>query len=560
MNGQNLQFSAKELFVIITLFIGTIGLLSLEWYHDLKWGGGISSVGAERVQAGEIPYRDFWTMYAPGHFYLLAMLFQICGTHLMVERIAASVIFAATACSCYWVVRNLSGARWVALVCAGIFVAATLNTGYCKSLGSYPPAVFFILIAYTLMIFYYKTEKLKYLIAAGLATGTVTVFKHDVGGYTAIAIIAGLVAKHFFVPSIKVDAWHSLLLRLVAYSAGVMVIVLPILVYFAILAGPDMWQDLIIFPLTDFRYARPEGYPSLLPFGLYDPRPVRMLYNLATYLNFAIPFGLFLLGIVATGWAVVRRQPMYITFGVTFVIAFLLHHLAAHVQINTHLITISMYSSWLGGIFYKRVEPRLSSGRPLFVKLLPLALSVGWFLSLLAQPLYMDWGRYHQETATLRLAKVSRFQATPERARTLDELSAFVEAHLPPGQKLFVGLHRHDIVVIGDALIYFILNRPMATRYQELHPAIVDTAQVQQEIIADLREQNVSMILLKHIFSDEVLDVVKTKHLKNLPYIGATDLDEFIRENYMKTRKFGPYEVWVRIALTPGERLPHTLQ
>jgi len=67
----------------------------------------------------EIFYRDFWQMYAPGQFYLVALLFKIFGTHLLVELIAASIVCAAAASICYRLVFNLIGRKLAALVTGG---------------------------------------------------------------------------------------------------------------------------------------------------------------------------------------------------------------------------------------------------------------------------------------------------------------------------------------------------------------------------------------------------------------------------------------------------------
>lgn len=47
--------------------------------------------------------------------------------------------------------------------------------------------------------------------------------------------------------------------------------------------------------------------------------------------------------------------------------------------------------------------------------------------------------------------------------------------------------------------------------------------------------------------------MVKKDFLKNLPNVGATDLDEFIRKNYMQTQRFDIYEVWLRKGTTVAE-------
>ena len=47
---------------------------------------GLVLVGADRVLRGEMPYRDFWTLYGPGSYYLLAGLYRLFGEFALVER------------------------------------------------------------------------------------------------------------------------------------------------------------------------------------------------------------------------------------------------------------------------------------------------------------------------------------------------------------------------------------------------------------------------------------------------------------------------------------------
>jgi 4-amino-4-deoxy-L-arabinose transferase-like glycosyltransferase len=483
-------------------------------------------------------------MYAPGQFYLQALLFRVFGSHLLVNVVAASVLCSAAASACYWLVLNLIGRRKAALVCAVIFLAATYRTGYFKHLGSYQPAIFLILVSFTLMVLYYRSENLTKLFAAGLATGAVAIFKHDVGGYTAIAIIAGLLVHQLLKPVMTPFQRRPLVLKLAVYSAGITVIASPVLIYFAIFAGPDMLRDLIIFPLTDFRFARPEGYPSLLPFWIYDKSPLMMSYKFLKYVIFTLPFLLFLSGLVAIRMAARQGRMNYVAASVMLSVGYLLHYSAAHVQINTHIITMSVYAACLGAIFYDLAAVDLFSRRPILTNYFVTALALGWILSLAAFPVYKTWKKWRTLTAELQLARISGFRASPQEAKTLENLVDFVDSNVPQSEELFVGVHRHDVVVVGDTLIYFILDRPIASRYQELHPAWTDTAPIQQEIIEDLQAKKVSVIILKRIFTEDELNRTKKDFLKNLPNIGATDLDDFIQDNYVKVQKFGPYTIW----------------
>jgi len=529
--------------------LAVVGFYSIDWRYTLTdpWFApydAVSSVGAERVLRGAIPYRDFWTMYAPGHFYLVALLFRVFGTHLLVEVVAASAVTAAAACACYWLVVSLVGRRLAGLACAGIFVAAMYNTGYFKRLGSYPSAIFLIFVTFNLLVLYYKTGKLGWLIAGGVFTGITFVFKHDVGGYTAIAIVAGLAAHHALLRATKASEGQSLLIKLLAYAVGGAVVVLPVLIYFAVLAGPDMLQDLVVFPLTDFRFARGEHYPSLLPSDFTGETLGWTVNNVANYMKFTVPTVLFLLGVAGTVLAAIRRKPACLALGVTLSVACVLHYSAAHIQINTHIVTMSVYAAWLGLIFDEMTGRRFAFRRPALTKWLTTVLSIGWILLLLTMPAYRAYRIRRLSTVELDLPKVSGFRVAPRVADAVIGLQRYVEDHVPPEQALFVGLPRHDIVIIGDMWIYFILDRPQATRYQELHPAIADTAPVQREIIGDLETKNVSLVILRHIFTDEELDRTKVSYQKNLPQTGATDLDTFIHQNYKWVRQFDLYEVW----------------
>jgi hypothetical protein len=530
---------------LVILFVGALAVSSADWFFGLK--GGVSTVGAERVLAGEMPYRDFWTLYAPGHFYLLAFLFHIFGPHILVEAIAGSVVSAAAACLCYLLVFNLVGGRLAALLCAVIFFASGYNAGFFRWLGTYPPAIFFILTALNFMVLYYKNRKTWHLFAAGLATGTAVVFKHDIGGYAAVAIVVGLLA-HDFMTTVAAKRVRALALKLAVYSAGFAGIVVPVFTYFVVYGGMDMVRGLIIFPLTDFRYARPERYPSLIPSGIYDPWRLKMLFNFFGYLQFVLPFALFWLGLVSTGLALRRRKPDYVAAGVTFSVAFLLHYFAAHVQINTHIISMSLYAAGLGVIAYNMVQraaSRRGLGAVVVTTLLGVMLATGWLTSLAAEPAY-DMRVNRKWVGETTAPKVAGIKLPPPEARVMTELSEYVNAVVPQDEKLFVGLHRHDITIINDVLMYFILNRPNATRYHELHPGIADTQPVQQEIIKDLKSNDVSVIVLGHFIPDEGLEKAKNAFRKNLPRIGATDLDRFIHENFVAVQKYGRYEVWRR--------------
>ena len=74
------------------LFLSLIFLALNSNYTFNIYDEGVAVTGAMRILHGEIPYRDFWTMYAPGQYYFLAGLFKFFGQSLLIERIFSVLI------------------------------------------------------------------------------------------------------------------------------------------------------------------------------------------------------------------------------------------------------------------------------------------------------------------------------------------------------------------------------------------------------------------------------------------------------------------------------------
>lgn len=80
------------------IFVSCIAYLCVFLRHStLEPDEGIVLQGAERILHGELPYRDFFSFYTPGSFYLVAFLFRTFGDSFVVAR--ASLTVAGAICS-----------------------------------------------------------------------------------------------------------------------------------------------------------------------------------------------------------------------------------------------------------------------------------------------------------------------------------------------------------------------------------------------------------------------------------------------------------------------------
>src|SRR5450756_455519 len=69
---------------------------------------GLILYGAQRVLWGQVPYRDFWSVYSPGQFYALAALFRVFGSSVLVERIWDTIFRAGVALVCYLLAKRFA--------------------------------------------------------------------------------------------------------------------------------------------------------------------------------------------------------------------------------------------------------------------------------------------------------------------------------------------------------------------------------------------------------------------------------------------------------------------
>ena len=109
-----------------------------------------------------------------------------------------------------------------------------------------------------------------------------------------------------------------------------------------------------------------------------------------------------------------------------------------------------------------------------------------------------------------------------------------------PGEMVYVGLSNHSRVFANDVMFYFVMNRPSPTRYHEIHPGLVNTVAVQQEMIADFERHQVRYLVLTNMFegarepNDSALDSK------------ITLLDDYIKAHYQQAHTLGSYRILKR--------------
>ena len=80
---------------LLVLFVFSVAA-QVAWMESTVgvYDEGLALLGADRVLGGDIPHRDFFTLYAPGGFYAMAALFHVFGEFAIVERLYDAVVKA----------------------------------------------------------------------------------------------------------------------------------------------------------------------------------------------------------------------------------------------------------------------------------------------------------------------------------------------------------------------------------------------------------------------------------------------------------------------------------
>jgi len=505
--------------------------------------------GAWRVLQGEVIYRDFWTIYAPGSYYAGAGLCALFGKHVLVPAVVG-VALRAVAVGCFFaVLRELGGGRrlavWLSLLVTLALWEITPELGtYC---GVLAPGMGAVLLA----VLFLGGGRPRRLLWAGLLLGLGATFKHDVAAYLTLAIaVAVLVSGR---------PWPERRAAVVRLGVGSAAVIGPVIALLAWKACADAWQDLIVFPLGDFRIVRAERFPGLVP----DLKFVRAWMAEPGNLTHARDAG-----VQASRWFLTRGPELAFAGAVVFLIrrrgtlpretraaavlalcAMPCFWTAAHVQQNTHLLSMAIQSLLLGTIVWTRAPAwRRYCG-------LVLAMLVA---GMLVKPVQQVWLplRVWSGWATLDLPPTVGVFVSPREAQYYGRIKQFIDDNVPPGEAIHAGVAHNDSIVVNNSRFYYLMDRPAATRYHELHPGITDREPVQREMIADLERRNVRCIVSWRFGqSPAAAAAVIARRAAEIPDAGSTLLDEWVAERFEKVFSVDEYDVlWRRDAGEPVVR------
>ncbi len=556
---------------ILGLYLLSVALLVLGLDRTAQnlFDEGQILVGAQQVAMGRVPYRDFWTAYAPGQYWAIGSLFKIFGPFLLVERLWDILLRAALATLAYVMSRDATNPRHALVVWA--FALAWL---WFVNFYGYPliPGTLFALMAVHFILSCHKDEhRRSRLFLAGVSAGVAGLFRQDIGVYTILVCMAFLLFVEIRSPTNPAiqTAPRNRLATAAVFIAGVLTVTAPAIVYLLIeVPLADLTYALLTYPSSIYAPTRSLPFPSLVPHlaAMAGGRSPGVSTG-----HFAQAFAIYLpwlaagLG-AATVWQLQRTARLRIgarsglltvALLTALVLIFSLKSLVRpHVVHVIHsLIPAFMLISFFQ--FASRGALRWMSNAIVILLALIMAyppLNMLYTTHLQRPTVHSaGTGAASIQSGDGPLANgIAGIHRWPHPAagfameRDLAAAAAFIAANTTPEDRIFLANGRHDRIFANDVIFYFMAQRQPATKYYEFNPGVTTSAKIQTLIVEDLEESRVSWV------------VVSRRNDKNIePNLSALSsgvriLDSYLSANFGLVNRFGSYEIHRRSEPAPA--------
>jgi hypothetical protein len=522
---------------------------------------GIVLTATLRVAAGQIPHRDFYALYGPAQFYILAGLFKLFGKFLLVERLfdvfsKALVVTTVYAIASAYCRRSIAGYTFI--------VALLWLFGLDQWPASPMVAVSLLNLTSTILIppVFAGRASPSSLFAAGAVAGLASLFRYDTGIALLVVHACAISVAVYLRGSGISNRLRTFASTFWSYLLGFACVILPPLVYYLSVApiGP-LVHDMILYPAKYYYRGRNLPFPaiglhSVEDLGIYLPI---MIVAATLYLAVAGYFA-------ATGKdarnsvAMVENQEWQ-GFLVTFGLLTAAMYIKGYVRVSLFQMSLAIIPSLL--LIAVLFQHRLSFSRS--ARILIACLMGTSFLPAASLAFHETKDFYHNHLSVpeyifsavrgvLPQAQASWcksgnpltrglcFLPEIDRARTIE----FIESHTRPDQRLYVGLTRHDKIFAADNITYFATQRLPATRWSELDPDLESRYDVQAQMVDEFERNVPPYIVLDSEFAQE------NEPNDSSRSSGVTLLDDYIRDKYQQVANFGLMSVWQRRYIPGG--------
>lgn len=427
-----------------------------------SYDDGVAAEGAKLLLLGKAPYRDFWTMYSPGSYYVNALGLAVLGERLANIRMLAMLQAGVQALLLYAILKRTARSIGPAVAAAVVFLALI-------PLGTLNYWLTIVMAAAYCVLRAVEQPHSKWTYACGAAISLAALFRQDVGAYLLIGALPFVYAASSgrglrrFTPA----------LRVVCMSAVVVGIAVAYIAARGALA--PMLDQAVRFAIIDYPGSRPLPYPvpwhEVLVIGPYfAPMAVGFVYQL--YGFYLMPAVLLFLTIVSARRLTKNANDRQLLLACCLLGLALVMFLMVRIRPSGARIVAA---AALGSAAFAAIVGE----RDRLMRLTAIAAMVASVIAFVPFAVYSVWAE--RAYAPSIIAGRGGVYAAAGHAESLTVVSARVKALTSPSER----------ILAGAPIIYFLADRQPATRNYEPHPRWTDTRRIQRQTIRDMERDHV---------------------------------------------------------------------
>jgi 4-amino-4-deoxy-L-arabinose transferase-like glycosyltransferase len=530
--------SRSEVYLAGALFLlSFLYLCIFRRFTTMEPDEGIVLQGAQRILAGQVPYRDFFSFYTPGSYYAVALVFRIFGSSLAIARTAMALAGALLGVVSYLLARRVCS-RTIALTLAALSTLTTMPYRFLV-LHNWDSTLWACLALYCAVRVLEKPAW-KWTFAVGLFASLTLLFEQSKGAGLCLGLGMG------FLAICTLDGRRRWLSR-VEFLALLVGFATPIAITFAYFASQHAASIMVadwLWPLRHYSQANrvPYGYQNWsdetrhLLFGTGSLLE-RLIKALAVSPCLWIP-ALPLVAVSWLGYGIVqaRRRRAHdaksayyvivtavyvgLVFSVVITRADIIHFMYLQ-PLNCLVLAWLLDGSDIPGRLFQSVRPFLAA----YVLIALLSFGLG--------PL--------AGTAAARERLATRRGAVTTRAK--DTVVDYLQAHAPEGATVLVYPYL--------PLYYYLTGTFSPGRYDYFQPGM-NTHEQADEMVRELASRRVQTVLFEANFSEKVAHSWPGTPLS----VFAEDpVADYIARNYRACRVLSSPAEWRFLFMVRKERV-----
>lgn len=520
----------------------TVLFLVTSKYWIGEYDEGLILTGAFRILNGEIPSRDFYVIYGPGQFYILAGLFKIFGVNLLTARIYDSAVNSCIVIISFLLLKR-NYPRWYSL-CGSICVVAVLVRYQLDLYPINPVLMITLATAVSLISLLSKGSSALSYISVSIGIALILLFRYDVSimVFAAIGvpiILVKIINFHVFKEHPLEQVWQTILIFIVL---TIMPAISVILLTKAGIFMPAL-QDLLTYNSKNYVEMRSLPFPGV---ETLKNSPIEFIFIYFPVFVSIFPILIIVFSSISSNKLRTEKRTQQLIQIIVF--SSLTYFLfvkgwvrtsGSHMMLsNINAMLLLFMCAYEIGYFLTfdkpTVKPVVKSGSGIHVGVWWLSLTL--FICMLkldyeSNPIYRHYNEleFHKDFPSL-----SFFMASPNQLKT----ALYITNNTEINERIYSATGRHDKIFVNDASIYFITKRMPASRWHHYDPGVQNSEKVQREIINDLEKNGVSLIL-KDMTWDNMKEPNKSAESSNV-----FTLDQYFEKYFHEVISYGPQHIF----------------